>query len=92
MDSVATNIQSTVKQNFKVFHLYPTKPCVDSFLISLCTKEKNSKDIIKFYNNKATGINNILLKTLILAKEPIAERVCSMYNIYFTTAIFPHSL
>ena len=82
--SIATNIQSTTTQTFKFFHHYPTNPCVNLFLISRCTKKKILKIISNFDNNKATGINCIFLKITKLAKEAIAECVCSIYNISFT--------
>ena len=62
--SVAPNIQSTIKENFKLFRHYLTNPCVDPFLISPCTKKEILVIIFSFDNNKATGINSILLKSL----------------------------
>ena len=48
--------------------------------------------ISHFNNNKATGINSIPLKILKLAKEPSAGKLLSIYNLPFTTGIFPGSL
>ena len=38
------------------------------------------------------GINSIPIKILKLAKEQIAEHLCFIYNLSFTTGIFPDSL
>ena len=65
---VASNIKSTIKQNFKPFHHYLTNPCVDSFLIYPCIKKEILEIIFNFDNSEATGINSILLKKLKLAK------------------------
>ena len=59
--SVASNIQSTLKQTFKPFHHYLTNTCVDSFLISSCTKEEIIEIISIFDNNNATGNDSITL-------------------------------
>ena len=59
--SVASNIQSTLKQIFKAFHHYLTNTCVDSFLISSCTKEEIIEIISIFDNNNATGNDSIPL-------------------------------
>ena len=61
---VAPNIQSTIKQNFKLFRHYLTNPCIYQFLISPCTKKEILVIISNFDNNKATGINSIPLKSL----------------------------
>ena len=90
--SATPNIQSTIKQIFKPFHHYLTNPCVDSFLKSSFTKKEILEIISNFDNNKATGINSIPSKILKLAKEPIAERLFSIYNLPFTTVIFPDIL
>ena len=45
-----------------------------------------------FDTKKASGIDNITLKNLKLTKEPIAEHLCSIYNLPFPTGIFPDSL
>ena len=42
--------------------------------------------------NKAIGIKSILIKILKIAKEQIAEHLCFIYNLSFTTGIFPDSL
>ena len=61
---VAPNIQSTIKLAFKPFHHYLTNPCVDSFLISTCTKKKILVIMSSFDNKRVTGINGIPLKSL----------------------------
>ena len=43
-------------------------------------------------NNKATGINSIPINILKLAKKQIAEYQCFIYNLSFTTGIFPGRL
>ena len=83
--SVAPNIPSTIKQNFKSFYHYLTNPCVNSILIYPCTKKEILEIISNFDNNKATGINSIHLKILKLPKVPIAEHLCSIYNLSFTS-------
>ena len=69
-----------------------TNPCVDSFLISPCTKKEILEIISNFNSNKATGINSNPLNILKLVKEPIAEYLASIYNLSFTTEIFAGSI
>ena len=90
--SIAPTIQSNVKLNFKYFHHYLTEPCKESFLISPCTKNEILEIISSLDYNKAVGINSIPIKILKLAKEQIAEHLCFIYNLSFTTGIFPDSL
>ena len=52
--SVASNIQSNLKQTFKPFHHYLTNTCVGSFLISSCNKKEILEIISIFDNNNAT--------------------------------------
>ena len=42
--------------------------------------------------NKAVGLNSIPTKILKLAKEQIAEQLWFIYNLSFTTGIFPDCL
>ena len=44
------------------------------------------------YLPKAIGINSIPIKILKIAKEQIAEQLCFIYNLSFTTGIFPDCL
>ena len=90
--SVAPSIQSNIKPNFKSFDHYLTVPCKESFLISLCTKNEILEMISSLDYNKAIGINSIPMKILKIAKEQIAEYLCFIYNLSFTTGIFPDSL
>ena len=86
-------MQYNFKQTFKPFHYYITNAYEELFLISPCTKTEIQEIISNFdNNNKATGINCIPLKILKLVKEPIAEHLCNIYNLSFTTGIFPDSL
>ena len=62
------------------------------FLISPCTKIEILDVISSLDYNKAVGINSILIKMLKLAKEQIAEHLCLLYNLSFTTGIFPGCL
>ena len=90
--SVSPTIQSNIKPNFKSFHHYLTEPCKESFLISPCTKNEILKIISSLDYNKAIGINSIPIKILKLAKEQIAEHLCFIYNLSFTTGVFPDGL
>ena len=83
-------ILSNLKPAFKSFHDYLTKPCEEPFLISSCTKKEILEIISSFENNKATRINSTPTKTLKLAKERIAEHLCFIYNMSFTTGIKSH--
>ena len=62
------------------------------FLISPCTEIEILDIISSLDYNKAVGINSIPIKMLKLAKEQIAEHLCFIYNLSFTTGIFPDSL
>ena len=84
--SVAPTIQSNIKPNFKSFDQYLTEPCKESFLISPCTKNEILEIISSLDYNKAVGINSIPIKILKLAKEQIAEHLCFIYKLSFTTA------
>ena len=88
----SVTLQSTIKETFELIQHYVTDPCVDSFLISPCIKKEVLEIISNFGNKKATRIHSIPLKILKLAKQPIAEHLCRIFNLSFTTGIFPDSL
>ena len=58
----------------------------------LITSFSVAPNIQHHQRTKTTGINSIPLKILQLAKEPIAEHLCNIYNLLFTIGIFPDSL
>ena len=62
------------------------------FLISPCTEIEILDIISSLDYNKAVGINSISIKMLKLAKEQIAEHLWFIYNLSFTTGIFPGCL
>ena len=66
--------------------------CIESFLISPWTKNEIIETISSLDCNKAIGIIGIPIKILKLAKEQTAEYLCFIYNLSFTTGIFPDSL
>ena len=76
----------------KSFDHYLTETCKKSFLISPCTKNEILEIISSLDYNKAIGINSIPIKILKIAKEQIVEHLCFIYNLSFTTGIFPDSL
>ena len=82
-------IQSNIKPNFRSFRHYLTEPSEELFLISPLTKNYILEIISSLNNNKATGINSVLIKILKVAKEQITEDLCFIYNLSFTTDIFP---
>ena len=90
--SAAPTIQYHIKPNFKSFDQYLTEPCKESSLISPCTKNEILEITSSLDCNKAAGINSIPIKILKFSKEKIAEHLCFIYNLSFTTGIFPHSL
>ena len=90
--SVAPTIQSNITPNFKSFDHYLTEPCKESFLISPCIKNEILEIISSLDYNKAKGINSIPIKILKIAKEQIAENLCFIYNLSFSTGIFLDSL
>ena len=90
--SVAPTIQSNTKPNFKSFDQYLTEPCKESFLISPCTKNEILEIISSLDYNKAVGINTIPINILKLVKEQIPENLCFVYDLSFTTGVFPDSL
>ena len=69
-----------------------TKPCKESFPISPCTKNEILEIISSLDYSKAIRINRIPIKILKLAKKQIAEHLCFISNLSFTTGISPDSL
>ena len=53
-------------------------------------------EFLKLYQslikNKATGINSIRLKILKLAKQPNSNFVSKVFNLFFSSGIFPKRL
>ena len=66
-------IQSNIKPNFRSFRHYLTESSEELFLISPLTKNDILEIISSLDNNKATGINSVIIKILKLAKEQITE-------------------
>ena len=87
-----TYYQSNIELNFKSFDHYSTEPCKESLLISPCTKNEILEIISSLDYNKAIRINSIPIKILKISKKQIAEHLCFIYNLYFSTGISPDSL
>ena len=61
-------------------------------LFHMKTKKEILKAISSLDNNKATEIKNILIMISKLAKQRISEYLFFIYNVSFTTGVFPDSL
>ena len=73
----------------KTFIEYLPPPNQDSFFISVCTKEEI---ISNFKTEKLARPNSIPTKILRLLTDGISEHLLIIFNISFTTGIFPEKL
>ena len=90
--SLAAGVQSEVPFSYKIFFEYLPPPNQDSFFISPCTKEEIIEVNSNFKPKKVAGPNSILTKLLRLLTDDISEHLSIIFNISFTTGIFPEKL
>ena len=90
--SVAPNIQSKINLAYKSFNHFLKNPCSESFFIRPCTNKEIIDIISDFSCNKAIGPNNIPIKIMKLAKDCIANNLSVLFNLSFSSGIFPDKL
>ena len=64
----------------------------ESIILSQITEEEISKIISSVNSSKSTGPNSIPTKILKLLQVLISKHLTDIFNLLFTTGIFPHSL
>ena len=82
------NLFCSVAPTIQSFYHYLTEPCEESILMRPCSQREILEIMSSLDNNKATGIKNIHIEILSLAKEQTAEHLQFIYNVSFTTACF----
>ena len=67
-------------------------PCIESFFIKSCTNKEIIDIISDLSCNKAAGPGGIPVKIMKLAKDCIANNLSLLFNLSFSSGIFPDKL
>ena len=89
---VVPTIQSKIDLTYKSFNHFLKNPCNKSIFIKPCTDKEFIDIISDFSCNKETGPNSIPIKIMELAKNCIANNLPVVFNLYFSSGIFPDKL
>ena len=90
--SVAPNIQSKINFAHKSFNHFLKNPCNEFIFIKPWTNNEIIDIISDLSSNKATGPNSIPIKIMKLAKDCIANNLSVLFNLSFSSGIFPDKL
>ena len=89
---VAAEVESEVSFSYKTFFEYLPPLNHESFFISPCTKAELIEIFSNFTSEKLAGPNSIPTKIVKLPQDEISEHLSIIFNILFTTRIFPEKL
>ena len=64
----------------------------ESIILTQITEDEISKIMSSLNSGKSTGTNSIPTKTLKLLQVQILKHLTDIFNLSFTTGIFPNSL
>ena len=87
--SIAENVQSKIKFSNKSFKSILSTKTNDSFIMNATNKEEVCKGISSPNINKSCGPNTIPTKILHLVLDQISKHLATIYNLSFSTGIFP---
>ena len=90
--AVAQKVQSKIKFSRKSFSDFLPPNIHESIILSQITEDEISKIISSLNSSKSTGPNSIPTKILKLLQVQISKHLTDIFNLSFTTGIFPHSL
>ena len=85
-------MQSKVEFSRKSFSDFLPPNIHESIILSQITEDEISKIISSLNSSKSTGPNSISTKILKLLQVQISKHLTDIFNLSFTTGIFPHSL
>ena len=88
---VAPNIQSKIYAH-KSFNHFLKNPCNMSIFIKPCTNKEIIDIISDLSRSKATESNSIPINILKLAKECIANNLSILFDLSFSSGVFPDKL
>ena len=90
--TVAQKVQAKIKFSSKSFSDFLPINIHESIILSQITEDGISKIIFSLNSSKSTGPNSIHTKILKLLQVQISKHLTDIFNLSFTTGIFPHSL
>ena len=90
--TVAQKVQSKIKFSRKSFSDFLPPNIHESIILSQITEDEISKIISSLNSSKSTGPNSIPTKILKLLQVQVSKHLTDIFNLSFTTGIFPHSL
>ena len=90
--SVAPKIQDSINYSHKSFESFLPPLCQNTFFISPCSKEDVIDIITSLDSSKAIGPNSIPIKILKLLKNDISQHLSDIFNLSFSSGVFPDIL
>ena len=90
--TVAQKVQSKIKFSSKSVSDFLSPNIHESIILSQITGDEISEIISSLNSSKPTGPNRIPIKILKGLQDQISKHLVDIFNLPFTTGIFPHSL
>ena len=87
--NIALDIQSSIKYSAKEFHEFLPPLSIKSFFLSPTDKNEIISIISALDSQKTSGPNSIPIKILKLMKNDISDQLAVLFNLSFTSGLFP---
>ena len=90
--SIATKTKESIKYSYKHFSNFLKNRSDHSFFLSSTDKYEIINIIYSLDSNKLTGLNSVPTKILKLLKNDISTQLSDIFNVSFSTGVFPSIL
>ena len=90
--SIAETKEKNIKNSNKNFSDYLSSETSSTIFLQTTDKEEIANIISSLNSNKASGPNSIPYRILFLLKNEILKQLADLFNLSFTTGVFPFVL
>ena len=90
--SIAETREKSIKYSHKHFSDYLSNETSSTIFLQPTDKEEITNIISSLNSNKASGPNSIPYRILFLLKNEISKQLADLFNLSFTTGVFPSVL
>ena len=90
--SIAETTKKSIKYSHKHFSDYLSNESISTLFLQPTDREEIVNIISSLNSNKASGPNSIPYRILFLLKNEISKQLADLFNLSFTTGVFPSVL
>ena len=90
--TIAQKTKSNIKNSYKSFKDFLINPTGNTFFLEPCSPDEIKNLITSMNHNKSTGPNSIPVRILKLLNNDISNQLADIFNLSFSTGIFPSQL